>query len=114
MEQKAKISVFPSIFTPPQPPLGEGPLKVKVKYFAILREITNKREEELEVKEGTSVKALLEILAKKYGGRFRNYVFNEKTGSVNSQLLFLVDGVNVASLNKLETKLSDGNSFVIL
>lgn len=89
-------------------------MKVKVKYFAILREITNKREEELEVEEGTTVKDLLDILAEKYGGRFRNYVFDEKTGSVNSQLLFLVDGVNVASLNKLETKLTDGNSFVIL
>lgn len=87
-------------------------MKVKVKYFAIFRELTNKREEELEVKEGSTVKDLLEVLAEKYGKKFRDIVFNE--GAVSDRLLMLLDGVNIYSLNNLETKLNENSVFVIL
>jgi molybdopterin synthase sulfur carrier subunit len=87
-------------------------LKVKVKYFAIFREITNKREEELEVKKGATVKDLLEALAERYGKKFRDLVFNGE--AVSDRLLMLVDGVNIYSLNSLETKLSENSTFVIL
>ncbi|MEM3606990.1 MAG: ubiquitin-like small modifier protein 1 [Candidatus Bathyarchaeia archaeon] len=84
---------------------------MKVKYFAIFRELTNKREEEIEVKEGATVKDLLEALAEKYGKKFKDIVFN---GAVSDRLIMLLDGVNIYSLNNLETKLNENNVFVIL
>jgi len=87
-------------------------LRVKIKYFAIFREITNKREEELDVKEGATIKELLETLSERYGKRFKDLVFNGDV--VSDRLLMLVDGVNIHSLNGLETKLSENATFVIL
>ncbi|MBS7658799.1 MoaD/ThiS family protein [Candidatus Bathyarchaeota archaeon] len=87
-------------------------MKVKVKYFAIFREITNKRDEELELQEGATVKDLLKILSDKYGKKFKDLVFNGEI--VSDRVLMLVDGVNIYSLNNLETKLNENSTFVIL
>ncbi|MEM3392934.1 MAG: ubiquitin-like small modifier protein 1 [Candidatus Bathyarchaeia archaeon] len=85
---------------------------MKVKYFAIFREITNKRDEELELQEGATVKDLLKILSDKYGKKFKDLVFNGEI--VSDRVLMLVDGVNIYSLNNLETKLNENSTFVIL
>jgi MoaD family protein len=77
---------------------------VKIKYFAIFRKVTNKKEEELEIKEGSTVKDLLEALSERYGKRFKDLIFDEKTGSLSGHLLLLSDGVNASSSNILETK----------
>lgn len=42
-------------------------MRVHVKYFSALREITNNREEELDVKDSCTVIDLLEFIASKYG-----------------------------------------------
>ncbi|MEM3151387.1 MAG: ubiquitin-like small modifier protein 1 [Candidatus Bathyarchaeia archaeon] len=85
---------------------------MKVRYFAIFREITNKRDEELELQEGATVKDLLKILSDKYGKKFKDLVFNGEI--VSDRVLMLVDGVNIYSLNNLETKLNENSIFVIL
>ncbi|MEM3727474.1 MAG: MoaD/ThiS family protein, partial [Candidatus Bathyarchaeia archaeon] len=78
----------------------------------IFREITNKRDEELELQEGATVKDLLKILSDKYGKKFKDLVFNGEI--VSDRVLMLVDGVNIYSLNNLETKLNENSTFVIL
>jgi molybdopterin synthase sulfur carrier subunit len=88
-------------------------MKVRVKFFASLRELAGKKEEILELDEGSTVMTLLEQLAKIYGGSVRNYIFDEG-GRPRDHLQFLIDGRSVATMSGFETKLSDGCSFAII
>ena len=81
-------------------------MKVNVKYFATLREITGKREEEIELQEDSTVRDLLDRLVDRHGTRFKEYVVEEKTSTPRAHLLFLIDGTSVNSLGGLGAKLT--------
>ncbi len=88
-------------------------MKVKIRYFALLRELTGKREELVELEEDTSVGKLLETLSAKYGGRFRDYLYG--VGEFEGlSLNFLLNGRNVSLDKGFETKLQDGDVLSIL
>jgi len=87
-------------------------VKVKVKFF-MLREITRKRAEEVEVEEGATVHQLLEVLAQKYGQEFRRRVWNE-FGMPRSHIHFLLDGKNIRSLDGFKTRLKEGSTLAII
>jgi len=88
-------------------------MKVKVRFFTRLREITNKREEEMEVKNGATVKNLLEILEEKYGSEFRDYIRN-KRGKYRTNLQYLINGKNVTLLQEFDTKLKEDDIMAII
>ena len=92
-------------------PIGELSVKVTVKYFATLRKITGKEEEKIALRGTSTVKKLVDILSKKYGDRFSNYVDRQEKGDY---LLFLVNGRNISVFRGFETKLKEGDSFVIM
>jgi MoaD family protein len=85
-------------------------LKVTVKFFTTLREITGTKEEQLEFSKAPTVESLLKQLSKKYGKDFDDYVYNE-LGSVHGHLHFLVNGKSITALN---TRLNDGDTVAIL
>lgn len=91
-------------------------MRVSVRFFTNLREITNKREEKLEFPDGSKVTidTVLKALAQSYGKPFVEYVYNSKTGSVQAFLQFLVNGQSAATLKGLETELKDGDVLAIL
>jgi MoaD family protein len=89
-------------------------LKVNVKFFAIARELVGTPEQEVELAKGSSVKDLLELLANKYGKKFREFIFDANTGEPRSNLQFLVEDKLVADLDGLATELSDGAAFAII
>jgi len=88
-------------------------MKVTVKFFTALREITQKREEEIELPSTATVEELLEILSKKYGRKFVDYVYDEKN-NVRSHLQFLVNGRNTTILQGFKTKLVEGDKVAII
>jgi len=88
--------------------------KVTVKYFASLREIAGKREEQLEVEDETTIESLLQRLSRMYGSKFVDYVFDEKTGVPRDHLQFLIDGKSATSLEGLKTRITDGCQFAII
>jgi len=88
-------------------------MKVTVKYFTTLREITDKREEEIKFSSDLTVGELLERLSKKYGRKFVDYVY-DKGGNVQSYLQFLVNGRSVTTLEGLKTKLKEGDRVAII
>jgi molybdopterin synthase sulfur carrier subunit len=88
-------------------------MKVTVKFFTILREITRKREEEIELPSTATVEKLMEILSEKYGRQFADYVYNDKKG-MRSQLQFLVNGRSITTLQGFKTKLTDGDKVAII
>ncbi len=89
-------------------------MKVKVKFFALVRELTGKREEVVDLEDQATVRALLDRLVKQYGDKFQEYVFDPKSMEPRVHVQFLIDGRNVMLMRGLETTLKDGNSFAIL
>jgi len=88
-------------------------MKVIVKFFTTLREITDKREEEIKSSKDLTVGELLEQLSKKYGRRFMDYVYDKK-GNVQSYLQFLVNGRSITTREGFKTKLKEGDRVAII
>ena len=88
-------------------------MKVTVKYFTTLREITDKREEEIKFSSDLTFGELLERLSKKHGRRFMDYVY-DKGGNAQSYLQFLVNGRSVTTLEGFKTKLKEGDRVAII
>jgi len=91
-------------------------LRVSVRFFTSLREITGKREETLEFsgRETVTVDRVLKRLAERYGKGFVEYVYDRKTGDVKGFLQFLVNGRSASTLDALDTKLADGDVLAII
>jgi len=88
-------------------------MKVKVRFFTKLREITDKREEEIEVKFDSTLRNLLEMLEGKYGSKFRDYIRN-KRGEFRSNLQYLINGKNAGLLEEFDTKLKEDDIMAII
>ena len=91
-------------------------MQVSVRFFTSLRERIGKKEETLKFPENSkvTVDAVLKMLIQRYGERFVEYVYDEKTGKVKGFLQFLINGKSAAPLNGLETELRDGDVVAIL
>jgi len=91
-------------------------VRVSVRFFTTLRELTGKREETLEFSRGkvVTVESVLDRLKDRYRKGFTEYVCDPKTGEVRGFLQFLVNGRSVASFEGLKTKLSDGDVLAII
>ena len=83
-------------------------MKVTVRYFTLLRNLTGKREEQLTAEEDTTIEDILGILIKKYGKEFEDYVLSgrERRGL---RVLFFLDGRNIEGLDGLKTKPGTGS-----
>ena len=91
-------------------------MQVSVRFFTSLRETVGKKEETLTFPKNSkvTVDTILKTLAQRYGKRFVEYVYDEKTGEVKGFLQFLVNGKSAAALNGLQTELEDGDVLAIL
>jgi molybdopterin synthase sulfur carrier subunit len=90
-----------------------GIMRVKVRFFTRIRELTNRREEEVETRGGITLQELLGLLEKNYGEEFRSYV-REGVEIKKGSIQFLVNGRNTRFLNDLETRLKDGDVIALL
>lgn len=91
-------------------------MQVSVRFFTTLREITGKREETLKLKDDkpVTINMVLEVLARRYGKDFVEYVFDRREGQVKGFLQFLVNGRSASTFSGLETKLDDGDILAII
>lgn len=91
-------------------------MRISVRFFTILREVTGRKEETLEFPKGenATVNSVLRKLAERYGKGFTEYVYEGKTKEVKGFLQFLVNGRSTSSFNGLETKLADGDVLAII
>jgi molybdopterin synthase sulfur carrier subunit len=88
-------------------------MKVEVRFFTSLREITGKKKEQVQLQNSITVEKLLTRLSKKYGKEFREYLYNME-GKVHGYLLILVNGKSTNVLRGLDTKLKEGDTIAIL
>lgn len=82
-------------------------MRVNIKYFATLREITGKREEQIELEKDSTIRVLLGRLVELHGARFKDYVMDEKANTPRAHLLFLIDGTSISGLEGLDTRLTE-------
>jgi MoaD family protein len=88
-------------------------MKVQVKFFTSLREITGKKTEDIQLEDSTTVKQLVTLLSEKHGKNFNEYIYN-KNGQVQEFLSFLVNGQNINNLEGFDTALKNGDVVAIL
>jgi len=82
-------------------------LRVKVKAYATLRDVIG-ASVEVRLNEGASVRDLLNELSRSCGKSFLERVLDE-SGGLLPYVKLLVNGRDVDFLNKLETRLKDGD-----
>jgi len=81
-------------------------MEITVHYFTVLRELTEKRQEKIKMKEGSTVQDLLAVLTESYGARFRRHVSPQK-GKKGLQLVLLLNNQDITQLEGLKTTLHD-------
>jgi len=89
-------------------------MKVTVKFFALVRELTGKREEIMDLNGNATVRTLLGKLVEEHGSKFKEYLFDPASKEPRGHLQFLIDGRNIALMKGLDTTLTEGCSFAIL
>ncbi|MEM3626831.1 MAG: ubiquitin-like small modifier protein 1 [Candidatus Bathyarchaeia archaeon] len=90
-------------------------MRISVRFFTSLREITGKREETLEFQEDmVTLDSVLKKLAERYGKDFVDYVYEGQTGKVRDFLQFLVNGRSASTLKGLDTELANGDIVAII
>ncbi len=87
-------------------------MKIKVRFFTSLREITGKKEDEIRSQNIITVEKLLARLSKKYGREFTEYLYDEK-GNVRTYIQILINGRGLNALQGFETKLKEGDTVAI-
>jgi len=88
-------------------------LEVEVRLYAMLREIANKKVERVSLPPKSSVGDLVDLLVARYGDEFRSYIYDSEK-QVRSYLSYMLNGVNVNSLNGFDTQLNDGDVLSLL
>jgi sulfur-carrier protein len=91
-------------------------LQIVVRFFTILREVTGKKEEIIELldNEEATVNSVLSKLSMKYGTPFVEYVYETKAHHVKGFLQFFINGKSVSALKGLGSELKNGDVLAIV
>jgi molybdopterin converting factor small subunit len=89
-------------------------MRVKVKYLGLIKNLINRSEDELEVKEGALLSELLNELAGIYGTPFKKEVYEPGLKDVKIGFVMTVNGVLIGQLNGVETQLNKGDSVILM
>ncbi len=88
-------------------------MEVEVRYYAMLREIAGKRFERVALPEGSTVRDLIDLLVERYGEGFERYIYDGEK-RVRGYLSYMLNGVNINSLEGFETPIRDGDILSLL
>ena len=83
---------------------------MKILYFALLRDVTHRKEEDWQKPEPTLGDLLRDLVAQ-YGHDFERWVL--KDGDLWNLVIILVNGTDVRQMQKLETPLAPSDTVVI-
>jgi MoaD family protein len=87
-------------------------MRIKVRLFTILREMTGKKEETLTVRDEATVGEILDLLSEKHGKDFLEYLFEGRR--LRSHIQILVDGINISTLKGLDTRMKEDSTLAIV
>ena len=89
-------------------------ITIKVRTILTLKRILGKGEFEFTIPEGNTLRELLAELIHQWGDKFSSYVFNEDCTVVLPHIRLMVNGQDIAFLNRMETVLKEGDEILIL
>jgi molybdopterin converting factor small subunit len=95
-------------------PGEHGIVKVKVEYLGFIMNMLNKRAEELELSEGTTLQGLLDRLSSLYGSAFKKEVFEPGQEDVKTGFVVTVNGVLMGQLKGVETRLKNDDRIILM
>jgi len=85
--------------------------RIKVIFFSILKDITKKKEDTLEIE--STVASAIQKLIQKYGDELGQKLLDDN-GKVRKHIVTYVNGKDVRHLTGIETKLLDGDEITFL
>jgi molybdopterin synthase sulfur carrier subunit len=89
-------------------------ITVKVRTILALKKILGKGEVELAVPEGSTLRELLAMLVERWGDEVASRLFEPKTRTVLPYIRLMVNGRDIAFLDRMETVLRNGDDVLIL
>ncbi len=88
-------------------------MKITVKYFAIVRDLTGKSEDILDLEKETSIQQMLSLLFDIYGNDFKRNICTYD-GLLNNNFIFLLNGEVVTRNNLCSKILKEGDVAAIM
>ncbi len=89
-------------------------MRIMVEYLGFIKNMVNKRFQELVLKEGTTLDELLCKLSDLYGTAFTKNVFQHGQKDVKYGFVVTVNGVLIGQLQGIDTKLSEGDHVILM
>jgi MoaD family protein len=89
-------------------------LNVRVQYFGYIKNLLNKKEDQIELNAGASLSDLLNKLAGVHGAAFRKDVYEPGLSDVKTGFSVAVNGVFIGQLGGLDAKLADGDTVMLM
>jgi len=90
-------------------------LKVKMEYLGHIKNVMgNKKQEEIEIQDKSSIRDLLMLLSKKYGDPFRKAVYESGSSDLKANFMATVNGFLLNQLQGVETKLKNGDRVTLM
>ena len=88
-------------------------MRVKVRYFATLRELAESAEEEIKIEDDGTLDDLIEKVTSKYGKKARN-LLRLYHKEADQSIYFFINGTNARMLSGVDTKLKEGDIIAII
>ena len=88
-------------------------MEVQTKFFAALREIVGKKIETIELADGASIQEVIHKLVETYGKPLETHLFDTQ-GRLSASYQILINGINIGTLEGLETLLKEGDTIALL
>ena len=89
-------------------------MKVRVRYLGFIKNMLNKKEDTLEVEEGTPLFELLDKLAGIHGAPFITEVYEPGVKKVKTGFSVTINGRFIGQVGGLDAKLSDGDTIILM
>ena len=88
-------------------------IQIQVRTILTLKKILGKGEIEMTIPSRSNLKDVLESMVKTYGEELKSNLFNSD-GNILLHIRLMINGQDIAFLNKMKTVLEDGDEILIL
>jgi MoaD family protein len=89
-------------------------MKVKVHYLGYIKNMLDKKDEEIDIRKDATLSELLDKLAGAYGQPFRKEVFEPGLKDLKTGFVATVNGILMDQLSGVETKLKEGDNIILM
>lgn len=89
-------------------------MKINVHYISLVKNFTNKSQDEITLENGAKLSDLLNKIASNYGKPFTQEVYEPGQRDMKATFVAMINGVLMDQLKDVDTALNDGDSIIIM